>query len=214
MLSPVKYRGKFLASQRAWTLRPQELVLTVDLPSKVPLKIVPDALLPKAIKSWTYEGSTLKTALIVGDWKSLSGRGKGKYVRDFHVTGGNVAMAQVTCGVRASGRDLGSLRNVRPVLTLANGQRLTHQGAVFMYNKGQDTHTYWYYDTARPDAPFDAMFTQAMMDNASSAVSVTIQFRIPADKSMQLVALSFEDDADARRSRDFPLERPVMCRAR
>jgi len=55
------------------------------------------------------------------------------------------------------------------------------------------------------------MFAQSVMDNASAADSVTIHFRVPADRSMKVVALGFEDAADARRSRMFPLERPLEC---
>lgn len=209
--SPVKYSAKFLTGQRAWMLRPQELTLTIDLPNRVPLKVVPAESLPKAIKSWTHQGGKLKTARIVGRWRGLAGRGKGNYVRDFYVTGEKVTMAQVTCDVRASSRDLAALRGVRPVLTLGNGQRFTHQGAMFLYTRDQTGHTYWYYDTVRPDAPFDAMFVQAMMDNASAADSVTLYFRIPSDRSMKVVTLGFEDAADARRSRVLPLERPLMC---
>ena len=212
--SPVKYSGKFLAAQRAWLLRPTAVTLSVDLPDKIPLKIVPDNLLPKAIQSWTHQEGKLKTARIVGGWKGLSGRGKGNYVRDFYVTGEKVTMAQVTCDVRGSSRDLAALRGIRPVLLLENGQRCLHQGAMFLYTKDQMRYTYWYYDTVRPDAPFDAMFGQAMVDNASAADSVTIYLRIPAERTMKVVALVFEDAADPRRSRVFPLERPLTCVAR
>lgn len=209
--SPVKYSATFLTGERAWMLTPQRLAVTTNLPNRVPLKVVAEGLLPKAIKSWTHQEGKLKTALIVGSWHGLAGRGKGDYVREYYVTGEGVTMAQVTCDVRASSRDLAALRGIRPVLMLENGQYLTHQGAMFLYTKDRIRSTYWYYDTVRPDAPFDAMFVQSVMDNISAADSVTIYFRIPADKSMKVVALDFEDVADARRLRAFPLERPLMC---
>ena len=212
--SSVRTAAKFLPGQRDWLLTPRSVLVTASLPEKLSLKIVGDAIRPKAIQSWAHEEGRLKSARIVGSWKGLAGRGKGKYVRDFQLTGAQVVMAQVTCDVKSAGRSLAALRRVRPALMLDNGDRFGHQGAVFLYVSDRIRQTYWYYDTVRPDEPFDSMFTQAVMDHARTTEKLVIYFAIPADRNLSVVTLRFDDAADPKRSREFALERPLMCRGR